>query len=159
MCVYKRLYKRYYIFVFSRFFEFSLLTNLYSIRVEIRIENFFNNFEFDLKISVKLHVSVTKIQQLFWTRMKIYRTCLYCLKRKFEHVFTCDHTICNICLKIFEHNIENKNLHFKIFQCFLCSKQNVVIAKIKFAIVDTKILNINENDIRNVILLKFFNLL
>lgn len=157
--VYRRLYKSHCLKAFFDVFEFESMIEFYFDCVENRLVTMFSDFEFDLKFSTCVHVVVLKIDRRLWTQIKTFRTCFYCLRRKSEHVFTCEHAICDVCLKIFEYNLEDRDLHFKIFECLFCLNQDTMIDRIKSVIVDSRILSIDEKDVRDVISLKFLNLL
>lgn len=156
--MYRRLYKSHCLKAFSKIFESASMTEFCFDCVENRFVTMFFDIEFDLEFSICLYVVVLKIERRLWTQLKTFRTYFYCLRRKFEHVFTCEHAICDVCLKIFEYNLENRDLHFRIFDCLFCLCQDTMIDKIKFAIVDVKILNIDDENVRDVIFLKFLNL-
>jgi len=56
--------------------------------------------------------------------LRSHKTCLCCLLRAPEKVFSCGHTICDTCVRAFgEKNPEERN-SFSFPHCILCGEQN-----------------------------------
>lgn len=80
------------------------------------------------------------------------------MRRKSKHTLSCEHTICDTCLRIFEKLISIKDYRFFIRNCILCKCERI-IAKYKSSTIEIRILFIDKSEIRNVVSLVFLNFL
>lgn len=100
-------------------------------------------------------VYVNNLQTIRWNELKSNKTCFCCLRRKPEQVFTCGHTICDVCVEIFGNDVlEYKYCYIVI--CMLCQNGNLV-AKLKLPTASVRILNIDGGGVRGVIPLEFLS--
>lgn len=110
------------------------------------------------QISIELHCSNARHQMKHWTHLKFNKTCLCCLRWKSEHIYICDHALCNVCIEIYKNAVLNQEYYYKLFICIHCEVDHL-IAKIKSSTIDVWILSINEEDVCNIVSLKFLDLL
>ena len=106
-----------------------------------------------------MHAANLKKKQHHWTQLKIHLTFLYCLRRKSKHVLDCEHAIYDICLRVFEMCVENFEYRYNIEICLLCINRGILMIKVKSSTTSVKILSVDDNEIRDVVSLKFLNLL
>jgi hypothetical protein len=62
-------------------------------------------------------------------------------------------------VKIFEKAMTGKELHFELSACILCVNKGTLTARLKPAIAGSRILSIDDGDIRDVVSLEFLRLL
>ena len=81
------------------------------------------------------------------------------MRKKPEHVFTCEHAVCDVCLQIFELSVEDQESCFRLIECIVCTQRVFIMKRIKSPTADARILSIDDEDIRDVVLLEFLRLL
>lgn len=108
--------------------------------------------------SVELHRSNARHQMKHWARLKSNETCLCCLRRKLKHVYICDHALCDVCVEIYENAVLSQEYCYELSICIHCEADHL-IANIKSSTIDVRILSIDEEDVRDVVSLKFLDLL
>ena len=142
-----------------RFINFADLAQYYCQYIEDKFVSLFNRIEMKEKMISYVHVANLKKKQHHWTQLKTHLTCLYCLRRKSKHVLDCEHAICDICLRVFEVCVESFEYHYNIEIYFLCINKETLMIKVKSSTTSVRILSVDDDEIRDVVSLKFLNLL
>ena len=129
--VFRRLYKIYCLSAFKQVLNSLLFVEDLCICIEHQMERLLPSIDMGFKTSAQLHSSNIKSLPWYWTQLKTYTTCLFYLRRRPEHVLTCGHAICDICVMIFGLPVIGKECQFEVDTCILCLTQGKLIAKLK----------------------------
>lgn len=84
-----------------------------------------------------------------WDQIKSNTICLCCIRRKPEHVLTCGHALCDVCVEIFGNALTKHEYRYEL-ACILCSRGSV-IASIKPPTAGIRIISIDGGGSRGVI--------
>ena len=123
------------------------------------MELLFPSIDLGFETSVQLHANNIRSLAMQWCQLKSNRTCFFCLRRKPEHVLTCEHTVCDICVILFGLPVAQKEYHYDIEACILCCTKGRLVAKVKPPTAGARILSIDGGGVRGVIPLEFLGLL
>ena len=88
-------------------------------------------------------------------RLKTFQTCLYCMLRKPEHVLSCGHAICDVCVVIFGEPAKGLEYHFNLSSCILCKKKLHFQAKLLPPTCGARLMSIDGGGIRGVVPLAY----
>ena len=140
-----------------------LNSELFAEDLCICIEDFmdllFPAIDLGFETSVQIHINNIKSFPLQWNQLQSRKTCLWCLRRRPEHVLTCEHAICDTYVAIFGHPITGKESRFEIERCILCLTRGTLLAKPKPAIAGARIFSIDGGGVRGVVPLESLGLL
>ena len=128
-------------------------------QIEQKFAAFFDDLEATDESSSNAHSENIKMQVSPWAVLRSHTTCLYCLRRKPEHVLTCEHAICDTCVKIFGENVEGNDHCFYLSRCILCVSRGSLRASVKPPTAGPRILSIDGGGVRGVVPLEFLSLL
>ena len=157
--VFHRLYRPHYISALTAVLNSPMFAEDICQCVEDSINVFFSTIDLGFKISVEVHANNLKQDFLQWTQFKSHRTCLFCLRRKPEHILTCEHAMCDVCMVLFGDPILGKEHHFRIDACLLCTTKGRLLARIKPQTAGARILTVDGGGVRGVVPLEFLGLL
>ncbi|KAI9768255.1 MAG: hypothetical protein M1840_005085 [Geoglossum simile] len=94
-----------------------------------------------------------------WAGLKMTTTCLFCLRRKPEHILHCGHAICDTCACIFGKQTPGIEYHFDVFACVLCQLEAKLTIKLKPPTAGTRLLMVDGGGIRGAVSLEFLDAL
>ena len=91
-------------------------------------------------------------------QMKSNEICFCCIRRNFEKTISCEHVICEICVRNFDDKISIFEFQYQIDVCMFCHTKKLLI-KLRSFIVELRLLNINDERTFEIITIKFINVL
>lgn len=110
------------------------------------------------KGSAQLHRDTFKGKHLQWAQLKTNTTCLFCLRRKPEHVLSCGHAICDTCVRIFGQALPGLEYHYHISKCILCLSGTLTV-RLKPPTAGYRILSVDGGGTRGVVPLEFMGMI
>jgi len=119
----------------------------------------FQAVETNLKSSTLLYTEALRLDSKYLKQLRTHFIYLNYLRRRPEYILSCNYAICNICFQIFELNLENQKLCFRVNKYTICSQKISVVEKVKSVTTDFRILNINNSDTRDIVFLEFLQFL
>ena len=108
--------------------------------------------------TARIHMNNIQKMMSYWARLKSNNTCLTCLRQKPKYILSCEHSLCEICIQIFEDKRSFAECQFHLQACVLCAVENITVI-LKPPTAGIKILTIDGKGIREVISLKFLEML
>ena len=131
-------------------------SDYHSMHIENHLDSLFHLMEETSESSAEIHRNNIKPQSLWWANLRSNHTCLFCLRRKPEHVLSCGHACCEICVRIFGMEMLGTEDHYQMGSCILCDS-GTLKARLKPASAGFSIMSIDGGGIRGVIPLEFLS--
>ena len=157
--VFQRLYKAHCFRALVQVLNSPMFAEDLCIGIEDHMEMLFQAIDLGFETSVQVHTNNIKSFSSQWTQIYSHKTCLFCLRRRPEHVITCEHAICDVCVAIFGQPIAGKECQFEIDGCILCLTRGKLVARLKPATAGARILSVDGGGVRGVVPLEFLRLL
>jgi hypothetical protein len=128
------------------------------------IQNLRERLQLDYE-QMKAHTNVSVVNyhlqrlmdiQQYLTPLRSHKTCLCCLLRAPEKVFSCGHSICDTCVRTFGKKKSEERNSFSFSHCILCGEQNkkADISLTPFT-AGVRLLSLDGGGVRGVIPLVF----
>ena len=108
--------------------------------------------------AIQIHRDTTRSLDIDWTKFKINRTCLYCLRRPPENHLSCEHAICNVCVRRMGDETSLFDCQYQIETCLLCHKGNLLVG-LRPLTAGLRILSVDGGGTRGVIAIEIINML
>jgi hypothetical protein len=98
-------------------------SELICAHIELQIIAMFAEVDHDGKSAAALRQESLSHHCQYWALLKTNRICLFCLRRKLEHVMKCGHAICDACICIFGVPMNGREYYYEVDSCILCQVQ------------------------------------
>ncbi len=157
--VFRQLYKPHCIAAITEVLNSPKFAEDMCVCIEEQIDLLFPAFERGVMSSAELHANNLKSHQSQWTQLRHHGTCIFCVRRKPEHILTCEHAICDACVVIFGSSVVGRENYFEIDSCMLCLTKGKLMARLKPKTAGARILSIDGGGVRGVVPLEFLGLL
>lgn len=156
--MYKHLYQKFCKHSSRIFFE-----DLSSIKYQNQfIKNcfidMFANMQIFNKNAVCIHRVIINNLKIPWEKIFNNRICMWCLRRKSKKILFVIMKCVTFVFKFSKKRLIDVKYQYKFENCFLCISKILKIT-LKFSTIEMKILNINDDEIRNAMSLKFLKIL
>ena len=110
------------------------------------------------KSAVCIHRAVVSNLKIPWKKVFNNRTCMWCLRRQSENIFTCGHAVCDTCVRVFGERSAYVEYQYKLGKCLLCVSGTLEIT-LKPPTAGVRILSIDGGGSRGVVPLEFLRIL
>jgi len=157
--LFRSLYRQHFFRAFRKAFESDDQAVLRCSMLEETLAAQFQAVEMNLQSSALLRAEALRLDSKYLKQLRTHLTCLNCLRRRPEHVLSCGHAICDICLQILGSNLEGQELCFRVNECAICSQEVSVVGRVKPVTAGPRILSIDDGGTRGVVPLEFLRLL
>ncbi|KAI9766696.1 MAG: hypothetical protein M1840_006340 [Geoglossum simile] len=127
--------------------------------IEDQVTTMLLRMEVDNVSSSKLRWHNLKAFGQDWAALKTTTTCLFCLRRKPEHMLRCGHAMCDTCACIFGEKTLGVEYHFDVLACVLCQLEAKLTIKLKPPTAGTRLLTVDGGGIRGAVSLEFLDAL
>ena len=118
----------------------------------------FSNMTASGRSALQMHQATARSLDIPWTVLKSYETCFYCLRRAPENTLSCEHVICDVCVR----NVGRETLTFdgqyRIDACLLCRTGKLAVG-LRPLTAGLRILSIDGGGTRGVIAIGIMDLL
>ncbi len=103
-----------------------------------------------VKLAAQVHRENVGGLGIPWLLLQSNSTCLWCLRRKPENTLSCEHAICNVCVRIYGDEMPIMDCQYHIETCLLCRSGNRTV-RLKPFPAGERILAIDGGGTRGVI--------
>lgn len=156
--VFNSLYKHHVIKVI----EMSSHIKSFSLDISHKIETYLELFLLQIKqdkiSSSHFHMKNIQSQHLVWDLMKSNTFCICCIRHSLKWRKSCDHAICDICVRRFDICFSSTKNRYLIKNCIFCDNDSLIV-NLKSKIVNIRVLIIDDDETRDIISLEYLRLL
>jgi hypothetical protein len=110
------------------------------------------------KSTIQMHQDKVRSLDIDWMQFRSNQTCYYCLRRTSEHPLSCEHAICDVCVRNIGYETSTFDCQYRIDACLLCSTGKLLVGLRPFT-AGLRILSIDGGGTRGVIAVGIMDLL
>jgi len=112
-----------------------------------------------LKFSSAADLHCTRIDsQDHWVTIKSNKTCFFCIMRSPQHVLSCAHALCDVCVRVLGSTGLNIEFCYTIAGCIFCKGRGSLTTILKPPTCGSRLLSIDGGGTRSVIPLETLKL-
>jgi len=110
------------------------------------------------KSTIQMHQDKVRSLDINWTPFKSNQTCYYCLRRTSEHPLSCEHVICDVCVRNVGYETSTFDSQYRIDACLFCRTGKLIVG-LRPSTAGLRILSIDGGGTRGVIAVGIMDLL
>ena len=110
------------------------------------------------KSALQMHQATVRSLNIPWTVFKSKETCFYCLLRASDNPLSCEHVICDVCVRNFKRETLTFDDQYRIDVCLLCRIEKLAV-ELRSLTAELRVLSIDGGETREVIAIEIINLL
>lgn len=123
-----------------------------------RLVDHFVDMQVTCHDSATVHCETLKKFQPLWQSIFSNRTDLHCIRRKPERVFTCGHSVCDVCVRILGRPRLEAEYTYEVSACVFCGSGSLQTS-ISPPTTDKRVLSIDGGGCRGIVPLRFLAIL
>ena len=157
--VYQTLYKAFCIKALTKVYCSPTVALAYSSYIESSIDSQFQSIDCGFETAAQRHRNNLEENYHYWTPLKSHKTCFFCIRRPPETALSCEHAICEKCVRTFGSLCRVRETYFEIRKCIQCLAEGNTRVRIKPPTAGVRVLSIDGGGVRGVVPLEFLSLL
>ena len=127
--------------------------------IEAQMTDMLSHMDRGRQSALELRIERLRRHSQYWALLKTTRTCLYCVRRKPEHIFDCGHAICDVCVAMLGEPTRGLEYFFDISNCILCQAKICFRARIMPPTCRVRFISIDGGGSRCIVSLEFVHAL
>ena len=122
--------------------------------IKDKLVDHFVTMQVSSKTAAAIHQINIANMGCIWMQFRSNDTCLCCIQASPENHFTCGHSICDVCVRIFGRPVLEAEYVYMLDKCVFCSYGTLQVA-LKPPTAGARILSVDGGGIRGVVPLEF----
>ena len=110
------------------------------------------------KPALQMHREKTASLGIDWVQIKSNETCFCCLRRMSENTLSCEHVMCEICVRNIDDEILTFDSQYRIDVCMLCRTRKLLM-RLRSLTIELRLLSMNDERTREMIAIEIMNVL
>ena len=156
--VYNFYYKQYCLQALAEIYGDQRLVQQYNDLIRDKLITFHSDMLRSSESAIRVHRNTIGSLDMDWNKLKSNETCLYCLRRPPENHLSCEHAICDICVRRVGEETSLFDCQYQINACLLCHTGQLLVG-LKPLTAGLRILSVDGGGTRGVIAIEILNIL